>query len=404
MGNKTTSITGASQDAAPDDPAMLRAQIAETRNEMSDTIEELHGRLNPAVLKDQAIDQFHEATATVKAELKAHFQEAKQALKDELTEAKASIKAEVVEEIDAVKTRFSEEVTQAKAAVREATIGKVENMVHGAQERVRDVRRSVTDTIKDNPIPAALAGIGLAWLLIEARRKRQREDRGYRQITAGARDRYRGSREMERTEYGRSYQDDDDGSDSMVHQAQGLAQRTGRKLADGAQGAASAVGHFAHDARDTVTDAAHRAREVVGDTVSGAAHRVQDVAHRAREAVGDTVSGAAHRVQDTATGLARGAGDGARRVGRRSSELYRDNPLAVGAAVLALGTIVGLAMPRTDREDEWMGSARDRVFDRAEELAHDAMEKVGEAVEQFGGETESSNGSTQGQASNSPRV
>ena len=367
MGTKTTSVGGGkdlvtTKDA---DPATLRAQIAETRNEMSGTIEELHGRLNPAVLKDQAIEQFLEATATVKAELKQHFQEAKIALKDELKEAKAAIKSEVVEEIDAVKKRFTDEVTQAKAAVREATIGKVEHMVHGAQERVRDARRSVTDTIRENPIPAALAGLGLAWLFIENRRKRSRERddrefrRGPRQLSSG----------YERSEYAYDDERDDRRYRGRDDDEPGAMTRAGRRIAEGTRGAASAVSDAAHKAGDVASDVAHRARE--------------------------SISGAAHRVQDTASDLAQGAGNQARRIQRRSSDFYRENPLAVGVALLAVGTAVGLAIPNTDVEDEWMGRARDQVVDRAEHLAHEALEKVGDVVDQIGKDGASGNGATE---------
>jgi ABC-type sulfate transport system permease component len=42
-------------------------------------------------------------------------------------------------------------------------------MVHSAQDTVRSTRNTVVDTIVENPIPAALAGIGLAWLFMSAR-------------------------------------------------------------------------------------------------------------------------------------------------------------------------------------------------------------------------------------------
>ena len=68
--------------SGPEDPAIQRAQIARTRDEMGATIEELHGRLNPVVLKEQALEQFHEATETVKEELQLRLKEAKQVVLD----------------------------------------------------------------------------------------------------------------------------------------------------------------------------------------------------------------------------------------------------------------------------------------------------------------------------------
>jgi hypothetical protein len=42
-------------------------------------------------------------------------------------------------------------------------------------------------------------------------------------------------------------------------------------------------------------------------------------------------------------------------------ELGRENPLAIGALALAAGVGVGLLLPSTQREDELLGSARDRM-------------------------------------------
>ena len=74
----------------------IRAEIAETRERLGDTIEEIGERLNPRNIKEQV-----------------------------------------------------------KENIRDATIGRVENMAHSAVDRVNDTRRNITDTIKENPIPAA---------------------------------------------------------------------------------------------------------------------------------------------------------------------------------------------------------------------------------------------------------
>src|SRR5690606_12877135 len=53
-----------------------------------------------------------------------------------------------------------------------------------------------------------------------------------------------------------------------------------------------------------------------------------------------------------------------------------ENPLAVGAAALALGTIVGLIIPATRYENKLMGETRDRLLDEAKTTAQEAMEKA----------------------------
>ena len=50
-------------------------------------------------------------------------------------------------------------------------------------------------------------------------------------------------------------------------------------------------------------------------------------------------------------------------------------PLAVGAGFLALGALLGLAMPRTRCEDEFMGEQSDHLKHRAKEMGQDAVER-----------------------------
>ena len=62
----------------------------------------------------------------------------------------------------------------------------------------------------------------------------------------------------------------------------------------------------------------------------------------------------------------------ARRVEQQAERTFLDNPLAVGAAVLAVGAVVGLSLPRSRREDQLMGETRDRLLQGAQGAAHDA--------------------------------
>ena len=324
----------------------IREDIAKTRNDMSGTIDELHGKLNPSVLKEQAMDQFHEAKKSIKAELTAEFHEAKNALKAELIDVKSSIKTEVKAELDDAKAIFKHELSEAKAAVREATIGKVENMVHGAEETVMKTGNSIIETVKANPIPAALAGVGLAWLFLNMRassrvtRQGSQDGRAIREIGV------------------RGYDD-----------ARGPLDRVMRQVGEKA---GQAVHSVQHSASNVVRQAGDLAQKAQTSTI--------ELTHTAQE----SVSHFAHDAQASVSQLAQHAQSQARRIETRFETTLHDNPLAIGAAVLALGTAMGLAFPTTRREDEWMGAARDQVLGRAEELAHGAIETVEEAVKHLG--------------------
>jgi hypothetical protein len=65
-----------------------------------------------------------------------------------------------------------------------------------------------------------------------------------------------------------------------------------------------------------------------------------------------------------------------RRLGRAAQKSMQDNPLAAGATLAAVGAAIGLAIPITRRENEWLGEGRDEIVDKAEELARGAIHKV----------------------------
>ena len=96
-----------SADESEDRTEEIREDIEQTRSEMSQTIDELQDKLSPQHLK-----------------------------------------------------------AQVKDTVREATIGRAEHMVSNAGETARGAGHSVMETIKENPVPAAMVGIGLGWLFM----------------------------------------------------------------------------------------------------------------------------------------------------------------------------------------------------------------------------------------------
>ena len=55
--------------------------------------------------------------------------------------------------------------------------------------------------------------------------------------------------------------------------------------------------------------------------------------------------------------------------------------MAIGAAAVAIGTMVGCALPNTDAEDGLMGETRDNVMSRAGDAFHDAAESVSNLIE-----------------------
>jgi ElaB/YqjD/DUF883 family membrane-anchored ribosome-binding protein len=100
-------------------------------------------------------------------------------------------RSELTETIDAIKEKLNPDrlVQQAKETVREATVGRAQEAmsqamdtaretVGSAVDTARDAGSTVMDTIRQNPVPYAMVGIGLGWLWMESRRRPRYGDRG----------------------------------------------------------------------------------------------------------------------------------------------------------------------------------------------------------------------------------
>jgi gas vesicle protein len=259
-----------------DDPAEIRAEIRETRERMSDNLEQLGERLNPGNIKDRV-----------------------------------------------------------KQDIRDATIGKVENMAHSAadqldeaRETIGEAQRTIVDVVRDNPLPAAMVGIGLGWLAYNVRQRSSRDNSPYERGRSGrsARGWYGGGN------YGREY-------------GAGYAGRAGY-AGEGAEW------------------------EGTKDRVSGQGSELSDKAQQT-----------ASEWADRAQGVAEDVADHTRYQARRIEDQFYENPLAIGAAALTLGLSAGLAIPETRKEDELMGGARDRLADKTREMVEDTKNKVENVVD-----------------------
>jgi ElaB/YqjD/DUF883 family membrane-anchored ribosome-binding protein len=306
----------------------LRARIEETRGRMGETIEEIGERVNPD---------------RVKAELRAHARE----------------------QVEGIKNNVKE---KARSTMREV------------KHEVRDTGRGIWDTIRDNPIPAGMVGVGLAWLIANRSDSHEKEyghygydygyDRGERPqhmgpavpfvrgmdrdySTMDVRDRYTGGTYSAGSATGESHPVRD-----AVNTMQSKAQ-------DGVDTVRDTVG----DAVDTVRDAAGDAVDTVRDTAAGIVDRASHGLDMAQDAVGDWAGQARRR---------------AVRVEQRVEYATRDNPLAAGAVAVAVGLVAGLMIPQTRREHRLMGDARDRVMEKAGEMAHEAADKVRDVAQEAG--------------------
>ena len=118
-------------------------------------------------------------------------------------------------------------------------------------------------------------------------------------------------------------------------------------------------------------------------TLKSAGKSVGNVANTAYSGV----SGAANSAYQGLTSVAGSAYEGVGTVGTQAKQVagkaqdqyeyyIEENPLAVGAVALALGAAVGFMIPATQTESQLMGEYRDNLMQKAGDAARGALDKV----------------------------
>jgi len=289
---------------------------------------------------------------------------------DETAEIRAGIdetRVEMSETIDAIQERLNPQhlKEQVKEQVRDATIGKAEHMIRNASDTLSEARYGIMETIRQNPIPAALVGVGLGWLFMNRQSGAPRSYRRYsdqNRYYSGGQPYYGRQRGYANDYYvGGAYAYDESMADQSQRGVRGTLRRAQETAGDVVDRAQETVGNVADRTQETVRNVADRTQDTIGGAVSQAQETASNIANQAQETVGYIADQAQYQAQ---------------RVEDRFQQMLYENPLSVGAVALALGTVVGLSLPQTQRENEWMGEARDNLIDRAQEVAQDTMEKV----------------------------
>ena len=132
----------------------------------------------------------------------------------------------------------------------------------------------------------------------------------------------------------------------------------------------------AGDAFDAAGSMMRSGARAMGDSVSSAAGTVQNTA----AAVVDRATQFGREQADTVTEYARQLpGYGSEMLGEaRSSlaELFRAQPLALGAIGLAIGAGIAAAMPATELEAEYLGETADAVKEKARQFASEQASRA----------------------------
>jgi ElaB/YqjD/DUF883 family membrane-anchored ribosome-binding protein len=201
---------------------------------------------------------------------------------------------------------------------------------------------------KANPIPVALAGIGIAWLM------------------ASSSDSYKGDRPAKPRDdletriraaegnVGRFDNDDDDSYAGRLDDARGKV-----------------VG-VTRNASDTATSYAQR----IKDAIASAGQNLRDKSHDLSASAGSAFNYLGDGATQRGAALQKGSKDMAR-TARETFSSVSGNPLALGAVAALVGLVAGSLIPTSSKEEEKLGSMATKLRTAGHDLAQDVVDRGG---------------------------
>ena len=140
---------------------------------------------------------------------------------------------------------------------------------------------------------------------------------------------------------------------------------------------------------DRLPDAARDAWEVTSSNLRSGAHSVRETVREATDTIRERGEGVVEGISETGERLARSAAEYAEAlpdeagsmfddVSSRMTELFRAQPLAIGAVGLAIGATIAASLPRTATEEEYFGESSEFIKQKAAELAGEQAERASE--------------------------
>ncbi|MBE0597067.1 MAG: DUF3618 domain-containing protein [Desulfuromonadales bacterium] len=238
----------------------------------------------------------------------------------ELEQEIAQIRAEMDSTLSAIERRFS-------------TGDMVDRAIHYLSGGPSEYATNLARTVRDNPIPTTLFGIGLTWLMIGA---------------AGQRAQTEGKWEVH-------------GSQMGAKGSQKWQEMTGRL---------SGAYHRAEERIHEVGEKAKRQREQLGEKVRSK-----------REQLGESARSQKEQLSEKAESTAGGLRQQADRARSGFSYMLHEQPLLLGFLCLGIGMLVGSAMPVSRREKELTGEAAREFGAQLKETAQEQVEKVRKVAE-----------------------
>lgn len=269
------------------------------------------------------------------------------------------------------------------------------------QENARKAGRTVAHQLRENAMPSLLVGAGLAWLIID-RMRSDREPRAY----DPAEDYYGPPGAAGSGAYGSGYnpgtgspgasynpdypEDYDQGvygaQPAGTYESEGKTSRFAGEARRRFREKSRHLRERGQHLRERASERSHRIRERAGEMTHGLTHRVREGYQHTQEKIMQGYQQAQEKIAEGYHQAQERVAEGYHHAQERVSEGYRYtqdkiretadlHPLATGAACLGIGLLAGFLLPRTRREDEWLGAPADAFKERVKETSEDLVSR-----------------------------
>lgn len=212
-----------------------------------------------------------------------------------------------------------------------------------------DFTSDLVTRARANPLPVALVGVGIAWLMASGQGSAT-----HRTPSRIPGDDLEARLRLAEADVRRFDHDDDDSYAGRLDDARG-------KVVGVARGASENAASYAQRIKDAVAGAAQTVRAKSHDLTAGAS----DAFGR----LGDSASAHGASLQEGTDSMVRS--------GRSTLSSVAANPFALGAVAALVGIVAGALLPTSDEEEQALGSVATRLRTAGRDLAQDVVDRGG---------------------------
>lgn len=287
----------------------------------------------------------------------------------------------IEQDLDRTRARLGDHLTELQSRLSPGQVLD-DAMTYFRGNEGADFGRNLLESVRSNPLPAALTGIGLAWLMASGPRARAAAQSSA-SMGSGRVRLYSGSQASGQSGYS-TLADSVRTAEAGVSRDPGEAEHTYTARLDDARGKAAGL---KREAQETAASFSQRIRDALANaqqSALGAVHGVGQQVSGVAGSIGNAAQGATQSAGSLAQRTGSAFGQGGQAVGQAGGNLLAtisDSPVLLGALGLAAGALLGAFLPQSDQEEQALGGIAGQARDTARGLAQQAMDGGGQVAQ-----------------------